>query len=83
MERRASFSTKGELLLNQAILWAIKIYQRCFRSLLPDSCRFWPTCSCYAYESIERYGALKGGFKSLRRIVRCHPFSAGGYDPVK
>lgn len=46
-------------------------------------CRFVPTCSEYAYEAIEKYGVLKGGFLSVKRLIRCNPFSKGGYDPLK
>ena len=48
-----------------------------------SSCRFIPSCSQYAVQAIEQYGALRGGFCALRRILRCHPFCKGGYDPVK
>ena len=47
------------------------------------TCRFVPTCSTYAIEAIEKYGAVKGGFLAVKRILRCHPFSKGGYDPLK
>ncbi len=47
-----------------------------------SSCKFYPTCSTYAFEAVEKYGALKGGILSLWRILRCNPFSKGGYDPV-
>ena len=46
------------------------------------TCRFWPTCSEYAYEAIRKYGPLKGSYLAVRRLLRCHPFSPGGYDPV-
>jgi len=61
----------------------IKAYKYMISPLLPNSCRFIPTCSEYSMEAISRYGALKGAFLSLRRIVRCHPFHPGGYDPVR
>jgi putative membrane protein insertion efficiency factor len=61
----------------------IKLYKYMVSPLLPNSCRFIPTCSEYSMEAISRYGALKGTFLSLRRIVRCHPFHPGGFDPVR
>ena len=60
----------------------IKFYQLCISPLKPPTCRFTPTCSQYALEAVEKYGALKGGYLALRRILRCHPFHEGGYDPV-
>jgi hypothetical protein len=61
----------------------IKAYKYALSPLLPNSCRFVPTCSEYSMEAISRYGALKGVFLSLRRILRCHPFHPGGFDPVR
>ncbi|MDP1853653.1 MAG: membrane protein insertion efficiency factor YidD [Candidatus Omnitrophota bacterium] len=69
--------------MKRLILWGLAFYKNYISVVLPKSCRFWPSCSCYARESIKRYGALKGGLRALWRIVRCQPFSAGGYDPVK
>ena len=60
----------------------IKIYQNGISPFLPPSCRYTPTCSQYALEAIEKYGALKGGWMAFRRILRCNPFHKGGYDPV-
>ncbi|MEP6911116.1 MAG: membrane protein insertion efficiency factor YidD [bacterium] len=60
----------------------LKAYKVVISPLLPPSCRFVPTCSEYACEAIERYGALRGSFKSVRRLFKCHPFNPGGYDPV-
>jgi putative membrane protein insertion efficiency factor len=51
-------------------------------TLFPSSCKFQPTCSRYASEAIELHGALRGGWMALRRLMRCHPFSRGGFDPV-
>ena len=64
------------------LLAALRGYQRAISPLLPDACRFEPTCSVYAYEAIARYGALKGTWLAARRLVRCQPFYAGGHDPV-
>lgn len=60
----------------------IKIYQKTLSPIVGRSCRFYPTCSCYGYDAISKHGALKGGFLTLKRILRCHPFNPGGYDPV-
>jgi len=49
---------------------------------MPPACKFQPTCSVYAVEAIEKYGMIRGGFMAVKRIIRCNPFSRGGYDPV-
>lgn len=65
------------------LLFFIRLYRRIISPLLgPSKCRFYPTCSAYAYEAITKYGALKGGFLTVKRILKCHPFNPGGYDPV-
>ncbi len=61
----------------------IIIYQKISRSILPKTCRFYPSCSSYALEAIQKFGVLRGAFKALIRILKCTPFSSGGYDPVK
>ncbi|HIU34537.1 MAG TPA: membrane protein insertion efficiency factor YidD [Candidatus Pullichristensenella excrementigallinarum] len=66
----------------RAMLAAIRFYRRYISPGLPPSCRFSPTCSEYAMEAIEKYGAVKGGYLAVRRILKCHPFHKGGYDPV-
>lgn len=58
-------------------------YKLLISPLLPPSCRFTPTCSMYATEAIGKYGFLKGSALGLKRLLRCHPFAAGGYDPVQ
>ncbi|MER3458762.1 MAG: membrane protein insertion efficiency factor YidD [Chloroflexota bacterium] len=63
-------------------LGAIRLYQLTLSRVLPDSCRFTPSCSQYGYEAIARYGLIRGGWLTLKRLARCHPFSPGGYDPV-
>lgn len=60
----------------------IRAYQFILSPLLPPACRFAPSCSQYSYEAIARYGPWRGGVLSLRRMLRCHPFHPGGYDPV-
>ena len=60
----------------------LSLYKRFLSPLLPRACRFEPTCSVYAREAIERFGLLRGGGLAVRRLARCHPFCAGGLDPV-
>ena len=60
----------------------IRFYQRHISTHTPAACRFRPTCSQYAFTAIERFGAVKGGWLALKRLLRCNPFCRGGYDPV-
>jgi putative membrane protein insertion efficiency factor len=62
--------------------WLIRVYQKGFSPYFGRQCRFLPTCSEYAWQAIDRYGFWRGGGLAIRRIIRCHPFSPGGYDPV-
>lgn len=64
------------------IIKSIKLYQRFLSPLLSERCRFYPTCSQYAIDSISKYGVFKGVVFSVIRILKCNPFSRGGYDPV-
>ncbi len=66
----------------KAMLGMIRFYRGAISPHTPAACRFTPTCSAYAQEAIEKYGARKGGYLAVRRILRCHPFHPGGYDPV-
>jgi uncharacterized protein len=66
----------------RVLLSVIRFYRRAISPMTPPSCRFMPTCSAYAEEAIERYGARRGGWLALRRLLRCHPFGGSGYDPV-
>ena len=69
--------------MKHLLLALIRLYRRGISPYTPASCRFTPTCSAYAYEAICKYGALKGCFLALRRLLRCHPFYKGNpYDPV-
>lgn len=64
------------------LIGLIRGYKLLISPLLPAACRFQPTCSVYAVEAIERFGVWQGGWLAIRRILRCHPFHPGGYDPV-
>ena len=68
--------------MKRLLLLLVHVYRSGISPLLPPSCRYYPTCSAYALEAIERYGAWRGGWMALPRILRCHPFHKGGYDPV-
>ncbi len=69
-------------LLSFILLGGIRIYKIVISPLLPPSCRFYPTCSSYAAEAVKKYGPFRGFWMGVRRIVRCHPWNPGGYDPV-
>jgi len=68
--------------LARLALMLIRGYQHSLGYLFAGSCRYYPSCSRYTYEAIERYGAWRGGWMGFKRIMRCHPFHKGGYDPV-
>ncbi len=65
------------------LLGLIGFYKRCLSPAIPSACRFYPTCSQYAREAIERYGARRGSWLAVRRLLRCRPFGPKGYDPVE
>lgn len=67
----------------KAILALIKLYQRFISPLKKPCCRFYPTCSRYAYMAIEKYGLVKGGYMTIKRLLKCHPFNDGGIDEVE
>lgn len=69
--------------MKRLLLILIRFYRKCISPLFPPRCRFYPTCSAYALEAIEKYGAFRGGMMAIGRILRCHPFTKGGYDPVE
>jgi len=67
--------------LQNGLIFLVRTYQRGISPLLGPSCRYDPTCSTYMIEAIRKYGAWRGMLRGLRRILRCHPFASGGYDP--
>lgn len=69
-------------MLGRLLVLLVRGYQVAISPLLPPACRYTPSCSEYAIEALQRYGALKGGWLTTRRLCRCHPFRPGGYDPV-
>jgi uncharacterized protein len=68
--------------MRRVLMILIRVYQWTLSPMLGARCRFYPSCSCYAHEAIERHGALAGTWLAAKRLLRCHPFSSGGYDPV-
>jgi putative membrane protein insertion efficiency factor len=69
--------------MKKLLLWLIKGYRLYISPMFPGKCRFYPTCSAYAQEAIEQYGARKGFYMAFKRVLKCNPFHPGGYDPVK
>ncbi len=70
-------------MISRLFIWLIRGYQKYISPALPSSCKYRPTCSEYAIDAVAKYGAFKGFFMAVWRILRCNPFSKGGYDPVK
>jgi|TARA_B110000908_G_scaffold21446_1_gene24200 hypothetical protein len=68
--------------MRKLVIKMIRGYQLAISPLLGSNCRFQPTCSCYAHEAIDRFGVFKGTYLSIIRILKCHPFHPGGYDPL-
>ena len=68
--------------MKKIALVLIRFYRRAVSPYLPPSCRYHPTCSVYAAEAVEKHGFLRGSLLAAKRLLRCHPFHAGGYDPV-
>ncbi len=69
-------------MLKKIVISLIRFYQVVISPLKPPTCRFYPTCSQYGLEAVKRFGALKGGYLTMKRILKCHPFHPGGLDPV-
>jgi len=69
--------------MKQVAIWMLRAYKRLISPLLPPACRFVPTCSEYAMDAVEKYGVLAGMGRAIWRLLRCHPFARGGYDPVR
>jgi uncharacterized protein len=68
--------------VRHALVFLVRAYQVGLSPLLPASCRYYPSCSAYAIQALEKHGAARGGWLAVKRILRCHPFHAGGFDPV-
>ena len=73
---------RKENILQKAVCALIRFYQLAVSPHFPPSCRYYPSCSAYALEAVRKYGAIRGSYMAIRRILRCHPLSRGGYDPV-
>ncbi len=69
-------------MIRRALLTLVRAYRWVISPMLPPACRFHPSCSSYAEEALQRHGALRGGWLAARRVCRCGPWHAGGYDPV-
>jgi uncharacterized protein len=86
LDRPESGTRRAVRLGGRAVAWVlmtfVRAYQILISPLLPPSCRYFPSCSAYALEALDRHGPIKGSWLAARRIGRCHPFRPGGYDPV-
>ena len=82
MEQPTSFKLLISNLFKLFFINVIKMYQRFISPFFPSSCKFSPSCSKYGIDAINKYGALKGSFLTIKRILKCNPWSNGGYDPI-
>ena len=69
--------------MTRAALGLVRLYQMAVSPLLPAACRFYPSCSEYTHQAIDRFGLWRGGWLGIKRLARCHPLNPGGYDPVR
>ena len=69
--------------MKKLLIGIIKFYRKFISPLKKPCCRFYPTCSAYSIQAIEKYGAVKGSFLAVRRLLKCHPWNDGGYDPLR
>lgn len=69
--------------MKRIIILLVRGYQKLISPLFPPTCRFYPSCSAYFIQAVEKYGAVKGSYLGIKRILRCNPFHPGGYDPLK
>jgi len=74
---------KGFNPVKRFMILSIRFYQRFISPLFPPTCRFYPTCSTYFIQALEKYGIFKGSYLGIKRILKCHPWHEGGYDPLK
>ena len=69
--------------MKHVLIFLVRLYQKFISPLFPPTCRFYPTCSEYFIQAVQKYGALKGSWLGIKRISKCHPWHEGGYDPLK
>lgn len=79
MNRRENWFYRG---LNLVLIGLVRFYQKGISPLKPPSCRFYPTCSVYMLQALQKYGPFKGSYLGVKRILKCHPWHKGGYDPL-
>lgn len=70
-------------MVEKSLIYIIKFYRKFISPSLPGKCRFYPSCSSYGIQAISKYGPIKGGYLAVKRILRCHPWSEGGHDPLE
>ena len=83
MKKNYYFLKEINRYISKLLIYLVRFYQKFISPLKGPTCRFYPTCSQYSIEAIKKYGALKGIYLTMRRLLKCHPFHTGGYDPLK